>query len=58
MSVTDRSFIRLSFIEPPYLLAVGFVLLGTFVSVGSPLISHRVGEGLLFDVSIKSVKIL
>ena len=35
MSVTDRSFIRLSFIEPPYLLAVGFVLLGTFVSVGS-----------------------
>ena len=35
MSVTDRSFIRLSFIEPPYLFAVGFVLLGTFVSVGS-----------------------
>jgi len=35
VSVTDRSFIRLSFIEPPYLLAVGFVLLGTFVSVGS-----------------------
>lgn len=35
MSFTDRSFIRLSFIEPPYLLAVGFVLLGTFVSVGS-----------------------
>ena len=35
MSVTDRSFLRLSFIEPPYLLAVGFILLGTFVSVGS-----------------------
>lgn len=35
MSVTDRSFIRLSFIEPPYLLAVGLVLFGTFVSVGS-----------------------
>jgi len=35
VSVTDRSFIRSSFIEPPYLLAVGFVLLGTFVSVGS-----------------------
>jgi hypothetical protein len=35
VSVTDRSFIRLSFIEPPYLFAVGFVLLGTFVSVGS-----------------------
>lgn len=35
MGVTDRSFIRLSFIEPSYLLAVGFVLLGTFVSLGS-----------------------
>jgi hypothetical protein len=35
VGVTDRSFIRLSFIEPSYLLAVGFVLLGTFVSLGS-----------------------
>jgi hypothetical protein len=31
----DSSSIRLSFIEPTYLLAVGLVLLGTFVSVGS-----------------------
>ena len=35
MSVPDRSFFRVGFIGPPYLLAVGFVLLGTFVSVGS-----------------------
>ena len=35
MGINERSFIRLSFIEPSYLLAVGFVLLGTFVSVGS-----------------------
>jgi hypothetical protein len=35
VGVTDRSFIRLSFIEPSYLLAVGIVLLGTFVSLGS-----------------------
>ena len=35
MGISERSFIRLSFIEPSYLLAVGFVLLWTFVSVGS-----------------------
>jgi hypothetical protein len=31
----DTALIRLGFIEPPYLLAVGFILLGTFISVGS-----------------------
>jgi hypothetical protein len=31
----DTALIRLGFIEPPYLLAVGFILLGTFVSIGS-----------------------
>ena len=31
----DTALIRLGFIELPYLLAVGFILLGTFISVGS-----------------------
>ena len=31
----DAALIRLGFIEPPYLLAVGFILLATFISVGS-----------------------
>lgn len=31
----DAALIRLAFIEPPYLLAVGAILLGTFVSIGS-----------------------
>ncbi len=31
----DTALIRLGFIEPSYLLAVGFILLGTFISVGS-----------------------
>jgi len=62
VSVTDRSFIRLSFIEPPYLLAVGFVLLGTFVSVGStqgleaPLLAIVLVWALHLSVSLVAIR--
>jgi hypothetical protein len=35
--VRDNSLTSLNFIEPPYLLAVGLVLLGVFVAIGSNL---------------------
>lgn len=35
--VKDKSLIRFDFVEPPYLLAVGVVLLGAFTALGSDL---------------------
>lgn len=37
VSAQRKTLSRWGFIEPPYLLAIGFILLGTFISLGSDL---------------------
>lgn len=37
MTTNDRALIRFDFVEPSYLLAIGLVLLGAFVALGSDL---------------------